>query len=97
MKRDPIKRSYPEGGCGRYTSGVAHVDVHFPLDRVYCANCVPFCVYEEPFRRYTCAATGEQLLTPFVTVGDLCPIQFIHNDQVENNDDEIKEEEFPWH
>lgn len=88
--KDEVKRNYPEGGCGRYTSGVAHVDVHFPNDRVCCANCVPFCQYEEAFRRYSCRATGEQLILPFATIGDMCPIQFINN---ENN----KEEEFPWH
>lgn len=86
-----IQRKYPEGGCGWFTSGVAHVDIHFPEDRVCCVNCVPFCRYEEAFRRYSCRATGEQLLTPFATIGHLCPIQFINNN--ENN----KEEEFPWH
>lgn len=64
-------------GVPWYTSGVAHVPIHFPEDKVCCSNCVPFCRYEEAFRRYSCRATGEQLLYPNTTVGLQCPIQFI--------------------
>lgn len=77
--------SYNSDGTPYYTSGVATVDVHFPEDRVCCANCVPFCRYEEAFKRYSCRATGEQILFPFQQRGAQCPIVF------------NKEEELPWH
>lgn len=63
-------------GVSYYTSGVAHVDVHFPENKVCCANCIPFCRFEEAFHRYSCRATGEQLLHPFQQIGHMCPIQF---------------------
>lgn len=63
-------------GVPWYTSGVAHVPIHFPEDKVCCFNCIPFCRYEEAFRRYSCRATGEQLLYPGTTIGAQCPIQF---------------------
>lgn len=88
-----MKRSHYSGdGVCYYTSGVAHVDVHFPENKVCCANCVPFCRYEEAFRRYSCRATGEQILTPFSTVGQLCPIEFAKPEE----NDKI-EEDLPWH
>lgn len=77
-------------GVGYYTSGVAHVDIHFPEDKVCCTNCVVFCRYEEAFKRYSCRATGEQLLHPFIRRGEMCPIEF-------NNNRNNKEEDLPWH
>lgn len=74
-----------KNGVPWYTSGTATVDIHFPEDRVCCANCVVFCRYEEAFKRYSCRATGEQILFPFNSRGAMCPIQF------------NKEEELPWH
>lgn len=76
-----------KNGVGWYTSGAAHVEIHFPEDKVCCANCVPFCRYEEAFKRYSCRATGEQLLYPFATIGAMCPIQF----------NKTKEETEQWH
>mgnify|MGYP001272840348 CR=1 FL=1 len=69
-------RAQSPNGVGWYTSGVAHVEIHFPEDKVCCANCVPFCRFEEAFKRYSCRATGEQLLCPFATIGAMCPIKF---------------------
>lgn len=83
---------YSSDGVGYYTSGVAHVDVHFPENKVCCANCVPFCRYEEAFRRYSCRATGEQILTPFATIGQRCPIEFIKQET-----NESEEDVFLWH
>lgn len=62
-------------GVGWYTSGTASVEVHFPEDKVCCANCVTFCRFEEAFKRYSCRATGEQLLYPFTTIGAMCPVE----------------------
>lgn len=59
-----------------YTSGTAHVPVKFVEDKVCCANCIVFCRYEEPFRRYSCRATGETLLRPATEIGAQCPIEF---------------------
>lgn len=63
-------------GVPWYTSGMATVDVHFPEDRICCSNCVVFCRYEDAFRRYSCRATGEQILSPFTQRGAACPIKF---------------------
>lgn len=72
-----MKHNYDsKNGVDWYTSGVASVEIHFPEDKVCCANCVPFCRFEEAFKRYSCRATGEQLLYPFVTIGAMCPIKF---------------------
>lgn len=65
-----------KSGVSWYTSGTASVPIHFPENKVCCLNCIPFCRYEEAFKRYSCRATGEQLLYPEVTVGVRCPIEF---------------------
>ena len=71
-----MSRARQRGGTAWYTSGTAHVPVHFPEDKVCCANCIPFCRYEDAFRRYSCRATGEQLLYPNTNIGARCPITF---------------------
>ena len=81
-------------GVSWYTGGVAHVPVYFPEDKVCCANCIPFCRYEEAFRRYSCRATGEQILRPDLTIGAQCPIQFQNQDTKNQND--YQEEKLPW-
>lgn len=63
-------------GISYYTSGTAIVPVHFPEDKVCCANCIVFCRYEDAFKRYSCRATGEHIVYPFDTIGQLCPIQW---------------------
>lgn len=63
-------------GVGWYTSGEARIPIFFPEDKVCCSNCIIFCRYEDAFRRYSCRATGEQLLRPWDGVGGRCPIIF---------------------
>ena len=63
-----------KNGVTRYARGVAHIPVYFAGGKVCCANCLVFCRYEEAFRRYTCRATGEQILLPFSETGAQCPI-----------------------
>lgn len=74
--------SETKSGVPWYTSGVAHVEVHFPENKVCCANCIPFCRYEEAFKRFSCRATGEQLLYPFTTTGAMCPIVFNNKEEI---------------
>lgn len=64
-----------KNGVTNYAKGVAYIPVYFPEGKVCCANCMVFCRYEEAFRRYTCRATGEQLMLPFSETGALCPIE----------------------
>ena len=63
-------------GVEHYTKGKADVTVFFPKGKVCCANCMIFCRYEDAFRRYSCRATGEQLLLPFSEIGMKCPIKW---------------------
>ena len=90
------RRSSGQNAVLWYTGGIAHVSVAFPEDRVRCSECKVFCRYEEAFRRYSCRATGEQLLYPFDTIGALCPIEFDQNQKDQEKQD-YKEDDLPWH
>lgn len=58
-----------------YTSGTAHVRVHFPNGMTMCQWC-PYLRYHEGVKRHQCALTIEFLPYPFDGRGNECPIEF---------------------
>lgn len=62
-------------GVSHYAKGTGLISVYFPDGKICCNYCL-FCRYEDAYRRYSCRATSEWLLTPFATVGDNCPLKF---------------------
>lgn len=63
-----------ERGILYYTSGTAHIRVHFPEDRVCCRYC-PYCRPEAEMNRYWCRLTNEMIYSIDNGVGANCPIE----------------------
>ena len=63
------------GKVSYYTKARGTVEVGFPEDRTVCQWC-PFCRNEDSLRRWKCLLTGEYLVYPFVSIGNLCPLIF---------------------
>lgn len=60
-------------GVLKYQKGVAEITVFFPDGKPYCNYC-EYCKYEEYYKRYSCRITKEWLVTPFNSVGEICPL-----------------------
>ncbi len=67
-----------DGGVPWYTSGVAHVPIHFPTDDIKCGYC-HFC-YADSIDRPRCRLTGK-LVYSMETISDDCPIEFEVNEE----------------
>lgn len=61
-------------GVKYYTTGTAHIRVHFPEDQVNCRNCTYFRAYQDA-GQCRCALTHELLYAPDAAVGVQCPIE----------------------
>ena len=75
-------------GVSWYTVRTAEVKIAFPEDKITCSNCVLFCRYQEPYKRYTCRLTDEILPHPFAGIGWRCPFF-----EEEEKDEEIPKSE----
>ena len=62
-------------GVSYYTTGSAHITVHFPEDQVKCQWC-EYLKNEQSANRNSCRLTGEKLLRIFEGVGHCCPLEF---------------------
>lgn len=71
-----------ENGVRYYTKGV--VFVGFPEDDICCHWCPMLGVELKTDRSY-CRKTGEYLIFPKHGIGDRCPIEFIDNNEEEND------------
>lgn len=64
-----------EKGVRWYSTGTAHVRVHFPEGQKVCKWCA-FCRPEKEMGRYFCRLTNQMLYAPDVELGIGCPIEF---------------------
>ena len=64
-----------KNGVSYYTTGSAHITVHFPEDQVKCQWC-EYLKNEQYANRNSCRLTGEKLLHIFEGVGHCCPLEF---------------------
>lgn len=69
-------------GVKWYTSGIAHVSVHFPEDAVCCKYC-SFCRAESELGRYWCRLLNSMVYAPNSGVLENCPIVLGENKESE--------------
>ena len=67
-----------DGGVPWYTSGVAHIPIHFPTDDIKCGYC-QFC-RDDNMGRLWCRLTGKMLYSLEI-ISDDCPIEFEVNEE----------------
>lgn len=72
-----------ERGIAWYTKATGEITVNFPEDQVLCRWCKSFLKYEEYFKRYSCRLTDEWILDPFHSIGMLCPLKLLKENEVE--------------
>jgi hypothetical protein len=64
-----------KSGVDSYAKGIASLNIYFPESKICCNYCL-LCRYEEAYKRYSCRATDEWLLNPFIGIGEQCVIKF---------------------